>query len=43
MAEARRTTFALASASSGTVSGENDNGATQKKPRAETSGNEKAS
>jgi len=27
----------------GTVSGENDNGATQKKPRAETSGNEKAS
>jgi len=43
MAEARRTASALASASSGTVSGENDNGTTQKQPRAETSGNEKAS
>ena len=33
----------MASASSGTVSGESDNGATGKKPRAEVSGNGKAS
>jgi len=42
MAEARRTASVLVSARSGTVSGENDNGATQK-PRAEAIGNEKAS
>ena len=43
MAEARRIASTLASASSGTVSGESDNGATRKKPRAEASGNGKAS